>query len=150
MRGKALFAFACLAVILCLTGCSKDSEHPASPETSSPENDCEVLQENQLVLSNIISKDALSVMINAYGQTVTLDDTEISEFFEIIKGVTYSQANANEDITTPGAIVITVTIEYSPEKSSQITLPYYLHEGVLFSAGTDSITLFNGFFEEPF
>lgn len=102
--------------------------------------------DTSFTLFDMIPHDTSRIRLNAYGNTITLNDAEVDSFLEITREVEYYMTNGEEDISAPGAIVITITVENDSEESQKLTLPYFLHEETLYSAGAQSVSLFNDFF----
>ncbi len=98
-----------------------------------------------VLLSNLISSDVSSVKVNGEGKTVELSESELADFFEIAKGIEYRAAGEEEKdmISAPGAISITITVQYLDGESEQFTLPYCLHEDTLYIAPAQSIADFS-------
>lgn len=97
-----------------------------------------------VLLSDLISSDVSSVKVNGQGETVELNESELAEFFEIVKGIEYRIAGEEEKdlMAAPGAATVTITVQYSDGESEQFTLPYCLHEDTLYIAPAQSIAPF--------
>ena len=74
-----------------------------------------------------------------------LNESELAEFFEIVKGIEYRIAGEEEKdlMAAPGAATVTITVQYSDGESEQFTLPYCLHEDALYIAPAQSIVPFS-------
>lgn len=101
-----------------------------------------------VLFSDLISSDVSSVKVNGQGETVELNESELEDFFEIAKGIEYRTAGEEEKdmISAPGAITITITVQYSDGESEKFTLPYCLHEDTLYIAPPQSIAPFTHYF----
>ena len=77
-----------------------------------------------------------------------LSESELADFFAIAKEIEYRIGDDNEKnmIAAPGAITITITVQYLDGESEQFTLPYCLHEGTLYIAPAQSIAAFSHYF----
>lgn len=102
-------------------------------------------QDGVVLLSDLISSDVSSVKVNGQGETVELNESELAEFFEIVKGIEYRIADEGERdmMAAPGAATVTITVQYSDGESEQFTLPYCLHEDTLYIAPAQSIVPFS-------
>lgn len=102
-------------------------------------------QNGAVLLSDLISSDVSGVKVNGQGKTVELNESELADFFERIKGIAYCTASEGETnmITAPGAITVTITVQYTDGESEQFTLPYCLHEETLYIAPAQSIAAFS-------
>ena len=100
------------------------------------------------MLSNLISSDVSSVKVNGVGETVELSESELADFFEITKEIEYRTAAEREEdiLAAPGAITITIKVQYSDGESEEFTLPYCLHAGTLYIIPAQSISAFSHYF----
>jgi len=105
-------------------------------------------RDGTVLLSDLISSGVSSVKVNGWGKTVELSESELADFFAIAKEIEYRIGDDNEKnmIAAPGAITITITVQYLDGESEQFTLPYCLHEGTLYIAPAQSIAAFSHYF----
>lgn len=103
------------------------------------------VRDGVVLLSDLISSDVSSVKVNGQGETVELNESELAEFFEIVKGIEYRIAGEEEKdlMAAPGAATVTITVQYSDGESEQFTLPCCLHEDTMYIAPAQSIAPFS-------
>ena len=122
-----------MLLLLCviLTGCGKEpAEVPA------------------IDISNEISENISTITLNGYGETMQINDAdEIEEIKSVIEGIAFEPAASDASIEAPGAISVSVTLEYQDGSQQKITYPYYLHNGNTYAADETAIASFNKYFD---
>ncbi len=101
------------------------------------------MPDEELSLSTLISSDSdiLSVTINGFGETTTLQNSDLTDFLDVFSDIQYTVAPDGEDITTPGAIALTISINYVDGQNQTITLPFFLHDDILYVTANTSVQL---------
>lgn len=153
------FLLAAVSITLCciLSSCgnllpddSSSSESSVSNDNLSTDSDPLVdvapdqdrpttMSDENLVLASLIRPDFLHITVAGFGVTTLLQDTEINEFLDSVENIQFRVTGDEVDLSTPGAITCTISIEYGGEDIQQITLPYFLHDGVVYVTDTGSI-----------
>ena len=123
---------------------SEDSVIVNSEDNQSFNSSSSSSGDNCFSLSSLIAPDFLLVTINGSGVTYTLHDSEIDDFLEITENIQFTTANDEDDISAPGAISITIFLEYN-DYTQEITLPYFMYNDVLYVADKTSCQLFSPF-----
>lgn len=122
-----------ILLLLCaiLTGCAKEpAEVPA------------------IDISNEISEGISAITLNGYGETMQINDAdEIEEIKSIIESIAFEPAASDASIEAPGAISVTVTLEYQDGSQQKITYPYYLHNGNTYAADETAMASFDEYFD---
>ena len=150
MSFKKLLLMAALIALCCiLSSCGNslpaDSDSPVDAATdqtlpaSSPDE--------PLSLSSLIPPDFLSITVNGNGVTSLLQGSEIHDFLDIAKNISFRAATDSVSISTPGAISCTISIAYGDGDMQEITLPYFLHNGTLYVADDTSLLLLSSFLD---
>lgn len=104
-----------------------------------------MVENDDFYLYDIISHNIQLVTVNGYGMTSSLNDSEIDDFLEVAKSIEFRLANDDDDITAPGAITISIVVDYTNDESQKVTLPYYSHEDILYVTNVSSVTCFSQF-----
>ena len=122
-----------LCTIIALAGCGKTQDKSTA---SKP-----------LDLSLASSDSITEIVIKASGEERHITESNrIKEVVDTVKQIEFKQSK-DDDINAPGAISVTVDL-CTESGTTTITLPCYLYEGNVYSAGADSIKLFGKFFDQ--
>lgn len=123
---KILSLVLALICVLVVTGCSQENiqkeKDNSIPEISTSTTDQTMVENDGFYLYDIISHNIQLVRVNGYGVTSSLNDSEIDDFLEIAKSIEFRLANDDNDITAPGAITISVVVDYTNGESQEVTL----------------------------
>lgn len=126
---KKIFSIVML-LLLCVTqvGCSEEPSNTEADNTS--------------------SKSIVTVILNGYGKTVQIDDTDlISKIKATVNNIAFETTDSEINLETPGAISLTVTFEYQDGSQDNFTYPYCLRNGKILVADESSIKFFDEYFE---
>lgn len=121
-----------ILLLLCviLTGCAKE---PVEVPT--------------IDISNEISGDISTITLNGYGETMQINDAnEIQEIKSVIESIAFEPADSDASIEAPGAISLTVILEYQDGSQQKITYPCYLHNGNTYTTDETAISSFDKYF----
>ena len=122
-----------LCAIIALAGCGKSQDESS--------------ESKPLDLSLVLSDSVTEIVIKASGEERHITESNrIKEVVDTVKQIEFKQSK-DGDINAPGAISVTVDL-YTESGTTTITLPCYLYEGNVYSAGVDSIKLFGKYFEQ--
>ena len=108
---------------------------------------CDRRNVSPLDMTPILSEDIVSVTVTGYGKTVQSNDAEtVRQLKEIMGQIAFEPAKDPERADAPGAITVTVVLEYQSGSLREITYPYCRWEGNVYMAAESSVQLFDLFF----
>lgn len=122
-----------LLLMLCvlLSGCAKKAEKVPAID-----------------ISDAISANISTITLHGYGKTTQITSSEeIAEIKSVIEGIAFEPATPDASIDAPGAISVTVTLEYQDGSQQKITYPYYLHNDNTYVSDEAAIAAFDKYFD---
>ena len=164
LKKPKLWAIAALAVLLlaavaaaCSFGGRPDSVAKHTPEatptpqvtatpepglTPGPSPDAE-----EPVIRPVLPASLREASVTGSGKTVQITDSEtLRELAGTVEGLEF-RLSEEADMNEPGAV--SVIVDFSAASGTEtVTLPYWLHDGRVYSAGADSIRLFGKYLDE--
>lgn len=102
---------------------------------------------SETTLSSLIGEyeEVAGITITYAGAASQLEPSEINDFIEASKEITYA-ADRNASVTEPGAVSVIIDVEYKDSNTKQITFPYCSLDDVVYAADSSYIELFTPYF----
>ncbi len=86
-------------------------------------------------------------IVQQIGKLLINDADEIAEINSVIESIAFEPVDLGASVEAPGAISVTVTLEYQDGSRQEVTYPYYLHDGYTYATDVKPIASFDKYFD---